>query len=505
VEFVAKLENQISPAAREATSDLRALKATLDDVSKALGRASGQTPAKAKPPTGDDQADPSKGKKSADKAAKDASKQLASLKSQLGKAAGSIEVPVKLIAGAAGVAGLVGLAKIAIGYAGMAKMEMLTQRLQLNFRSLFSKVDPSPLLRAFEKFSTNFSKTTVTGRALGDILTRTFNGVFSLLERFEPLATAAFQGMLIGALQVENALLKVQIAFAPAIVAIEDFAKSATGLDLAAKAGGVALAGIAGAAVGAAGPFVALAAAITAVSAALEQYGKLQKEWDSESSGQIWRKLKSDLGVGGSQADKEKDQGISSGADYDNISRRKALAAESAAKKANPVPAAPPATVLAPAPTANPVPAKAAGAATGAALGDGIVGGMKSKEAEVTKAGGDLARAADKGVKAAAQIKSPSRLMRENARNMGAGAVQGLEDSKGPVQDAADRSLVPQVKGSPAGGGTGTVESGPKQTHFHFDFSGLTSGNPTDIEQVVRRVINEELWKTLPQLGMPDS
>lgn len=365
---------------------------------------------------------------------------------------------------------------MAIGYAGMAKLEAVSARLALNFRSLFKGVDPSPLIRGFEKFTQNFSLTTVTGRAFGDIMTRAFNGVFILLEKFEPIASGIFQGMVLGAMVAEEGLLRLEIAFAPAIVAIEDFLASSNGMAIAGKAGMVAMGGLAAYAVVAAAPILAVGAAIAAVTAALDQFMKLQKEWDDQSSSQVWTKFKHDIGVT-SDAEFSKEQGKRSGmvtgAEYDKLH-----------------PPAPPV------PKPKPAEAAAAGTDTGAALGTGIVAGMKGKEAEVAAAGAGLAKAADKGVREAAKIHSPSRLMREKGRFMGDGLEEGLEDSKAGVQNSASSNLVPGVGG--AGGGMGGGEK-----HFHFDFSGLTSGNKEDIEEVCRRVINEEVWKMAVQAGAP--
>ncbi|MFT3773013.1 MAG: hypothetical protein QM820_47120 [Minicystis sp.] len=281
MDFVAKLDNQISPSAKEATADLLALKGALGDVNKALGSLGGQSPKSAVPEAA--KGDKATGKEDAGKKAKEQSKALQTLKANAGKASGAVSVPIKWVAATAGVAGLAGLAKLAMGYAGMAKLQALVYQTQLNFRALFKGVDPSPVLRAFQQFSKNLSAQTVTGKALGDVLTRGFNSVFRLVEKLEPVASAAFQGMVLGALYAENALLKVEIALAPYIVAVEKAVGSADGLETAAYAGALALGVLAVAAASAAAPFIAAGAAITAVAAALRQAVSLYKEWKALS------------------------------------------------------------------------------------------------------------------------------------------------------------------------------------------------------------------------------
>jgi hypothetical protein len=107
------------------------------------------------------------------------------------------------------------------------------------------------------------------------------------------------------------------------------------------------------------------------------------------------------------------------------------------------------------------------GAEAGAAMGAGIVAGMKGAEASVTAGGAGLAGAADKGVTSKAEIRSPSKVQAKRGRQMGEGLVVGLRASEAPVQAAASKALVPDVGGGGASG-RGGRGGGAKEVHFHF-------------------------------------
>lgn len=399
--------------------------------------------------------------------------------------------------------------ELAIGYRGMAQMQALTARAQYNFRMLFSGVNPAPLVRAYDRFLQNFSKASVTGQALSGIFERAFNGIFGLFERAEPYITAFMQSMLIAFLTVETAILRVRIALVPYQSALESIVSSSSLLKVASIAGSAAFVGAAAYATVAAAPFLALAAAILAVAAAFEQATKLAAEWDSESAGQIWRKIKSDVGLGGSQADKDREQGISTGAEYDAIARRKALAAEQAAARGKgpvagvPAAGAGAAAVVAGAGGTVPPVARAAGQQAGAAMGAGFVAGMKGTEDAVAKGGAALAGSADTGLKTQAKIKSPSGLMRERGHQMGEGAALGMEDSSKRVE-AAGEALVPGGPGAAgagakggAGGGLTVQQIGP----FYFS-EGMGSAAAQDLEQAIRRGINDAFEAVAIRLGV---
>ena len=333
------------------------------------------------------------------------------------------------LAGAAalGVAGVGSVAKLALGYKGMFALQGISYRLGLSFRSLFSGVNPAPVVRAATMFADQFKKTSVLGDALSGIFSRAFNGLFAGVEKVTPYVIAFTQGIAIGFLTAENYILRAQIALAPYSGMLDGIVSSATGLETAATLGGLALVGIgAKAAIGLV-PLLPYAAALAGISLALTQIIGLSKEWDENSSSQIWAQLKQDLG-----GDKVKPKGLVTGADYDKLHANDKLAPQ----------------------------AGAAGVDTGKQLAAGIVKGMSASEAAVAAGGGKLAMAANTGVRDAAKIKSPSRMMEQNALFMGQGVERGLDKSRAGIQAAGKRNLVPNLGGMSAGGGGGRSTEG---------------------------------------------
>jgi hypothetical protein len=404
-------------------------------------------------------------------------------------AGGGLAGGAKLALGAAGAlasaAAGASILQLALGYKGMARLQMITARASFDMRRLFAGINPTPALDALAKFEKNFSTTTSTGRVLQAVLTRTFDGFFKAVAAAEPYATAFLEGAIGAGLRLEVTWLKARIALFPLTDAIDKVTGKIDGIGIASTAGGGALVALGGWALWTAAPFIVLAGAITSVSAAITQASKLMDEWDQNSAGEIWKKIKGDqknfwLGEGHS----DEDYGITSGADYDTVSRRKALAAEHASSKVSAAPAA-----------------KSAGVETGKALGDGVVLGMAATEAAVAAAGGKLALAADKGVKAAAKIKSPSRLMRERGGQMGEGAALGIEDKAPRVQEAADRSLVPSA--SPGGGGrAGAAGAGITIAQIGPFIIEGSAGKTGDLEAMLRAKIPQIADEILRRIAL---
>jgi hypothetical protein len=484
VNFNVELTSNISATARADEAALKALRGALLDVDKAVKGVSGQTPQNAIPEGA--KADKATGKSDADRKVKEQSKALDLLKKNASKASGAIEVPIKWVAAAAGVAGFAGLAKMAMGYAGMAKLQTLVFQTQMNFRALFRGVDPSPVLRAFEKFSKNLSGTTVTGKALGDILTRGFNSFFRLVEKLEPLASAAFQGMVLGALYAENALLKAEIAFAPYIVAVEKAIGTESGLETAAYAGAIALGVLAVAAAAAAAPFVAAGAAIMAVSAAIQQAVKLYREWDELMAARKKEQLANE-GFGDAA------YGIKVGKQAKRVYVDKS---GKAVEDYGPPISADEQRRLDLAKATAP-----AGTDAGKALGDGLVKGMNASEAAVKAAGGKLADAATQGVREKAEIHSPSKKMARDGRYMGEGVEQGIDASAPDVQAAAERSLVPEIPSAPKGSPSASKSLASVVMHNVFQIMG---GNKEETKAAVLEALDEIVLKAKIQAGVPD-
>lgn len=403
-----------------------------------------------------------------------------------GKAAVSaLSGVLPLLAAGFGVAGAAGAVKMALGYRGVAQLQAITARAEVNVRKLFTGVDPSPVVRAYNRFTQIFSASTVTGKVFGDVITRSFNQLFAAVEKAEPLVTGFAQGMLLAFLYAENGVLRARLALAPYSEMLGDiFSKSAL-VKAAAIGGGLAIAVAGGYAAIAAAPFLTLAAAITAVVSAYEQATKLAKEWDENSSGQIWNKLADDLGV--NDARKARDKAYLSGGHSDADTNAffasqqpKAQAGASGASAAAKSGGEAGAAGAAAAKKGNdPGAAAAAGAAAGTAMAAGMVAGMAGGKAAVEAAGKDLAGAADKGVRDKAEIKSPSKLFRREGAYMGQGTVGGIRDQADAVQEAAEQALVPRPPrgGRAQGAASGGVVVNHLEVHAPhvFDEGGLAA------------------------------
>lgn len=394
---------------------------------------------------------------------------------QLAKGAeGAVSWAKKGAAAAAGAAGMSsawgaakGLASIAMGYRGMGQLNRLAFQAQYNFRRLFVGVDPAPVVRAFDKLTQAFNPKSFMGAELGKILTRSFNGVFALVEKAQPYVTAFGQWFVYAFLLAENAVLRARIALVPYEPLLGGIVGKTGLMRTAAIGGGLALGILAVYAAAAAAPFVLLAAAITSVASALEQLSKLQKEWDENSAGQIWRKLKSDVGSGPAGGS-DKDRGVVTGADYDRMQAARA---------------------------------SAAGRKTGEALADGVVAGMASKESAVAAGGAALAKAADTGAKTEGKIRSPSRKMRDEVgAQLGAGVEMGLRASAPGVQQAAGEAFVPRAPSAPRGA-SAAPGGGRREVHVHIHTHGPVYGSRSALEALIRDVVIDQSEEIVTALG----
>jgi hypothetical protein len=403
----------------------------------------------------------------------------------LGGAAAQAKALALSLGAVAGVQGGLGLAKIAIGYQGMARLQMITYQAHLQIRSLFRGVDSRPLERAYLQFTKLFSLSTVTGQAISKGLTRGFNGLFSAIEKAEPYFSGFVRGMVLGALKVEGAWLRARIFLFPLTDAIEDATGKIDGVKLAAYAGvaavgllaakglgllslgGAALTagkamlglatstGVAGtAALGAAGPWLAFAAAIGAVVLAGYNFVKLVEEWDTDLV------LRS-LGIGGGESDADR---LNRQFDEEAAARKKA--GKPSLVRMVDTPAAAP--VAAPPPPSVDLVA-GVWRKTGAAMGAGMVVGLKSQEGAVAAAGAALVGAGKRGADTAADIHSPSRLFRrEVGAQIGEGTRLGLKDSEKGVKEQAAASLVPSPR--EVGAAPAAAPAGPSVAlHFYGD------------------------------------
>lgn len=420
----------------------------------------------------------------------------------------------------AGVSGALGLAKVAIGYQGMARLQVISYQAGLQIRSLFRGVDSRPLERAYLQFTKLFSLSTTTGQAVSKGLTRGFNGLFSAIEKAEPYVSGFIRGMVLGALKVEGAWLAARIWLFPLTDALEDATGKVDGVKVAAYAGVVAVGLLAAkgtgilsvgsaaltaskgltllaargtaavfAATGAAAPWLAFAAAIGAVVAAGYQLSKLMDEWDTDV-------MLRALGIGGGESDADR---MNRQFDEEAAARRKA-GKKSLVREVDQLPAAAGPRMAGDAWMDTRSQALIDGKKTGAAMGAGIVTGLKSKEAEVAAAGGALAAAADRGVRSAADIHSPSRLFRKEARYMGQGAELGLKDSAKGVQMAAAESLVPSPRAAAAPSSGGAAGGAPASVTLYF-MGDINVGAGVD-RQEVRESFDEAMTAMLQQVGV---
>lgn len=85
--------------------------------------------------------------------------------------------------------------------AAWTRLEMLRDR-------LFKKINVEPIARAIDKFAIFFDTSTVSGKILEEQITKLFNGIGGLVERLSELSRPFMEGLLIGFLQVELAVLR---------------------------------------------------------------------------------------------------------------------------------------------------------------------------------------------------------------------------------------------------------------------------------------------------------
>ncbi len=153
----------------------------------------------------------------------------------------------------------------------IARRQMLsignqTKRLRDNLDLLFKGVRIEVFLSALEKILSLFSQSTATGRALKTIMETIFNPIIKQVSKIGPLVKRFFQGMVIAALIVLVALLKLGLVLKKVFgdtTFLQDVDKMNLALDLGAIAMGAIIGVIAVLALG----FVALAAAVLIASA----------------------------------------------------------------------------------------------------------------------------------------------------------------------------------------------------------------------------------------------
>lgn len=344
-----------------------------------------------------------------------------------GMALGAGKAAAAAAIAAIGISGLSSLNQLALGYQGVAKLNMMMARTSLQARALFSKVDSGPYLRGMDRLLTGiFGKGQVGATALGGILTRSFNTAFSVFEKAQPLISAFIDGLILGALYTENAYLKVRVALLPVTDVLEDMLASQEAINAAAQIG--------------VGFFGGITGAIRFASAAIGEMLTKAAAFVALKRGTKVANVLASLGVGGDGQSADTRDGYASPKDRKAAiaDRERLMAADDAAR---------------------------AGVDAGAAYSAGMVRGAADGAAAVKAAGKGLVGALDKGVREAGEIKSPSRLARRTARWFPEGAALGITDGASQVQAAAERSMVPDLSGFAGTMGGGAVGGAKVEIH----------------------------------------
>ena len=101
------------------------------------------------------------------------------------------------------------------GIAARRALSLNTQmeKLRSNFQGLFRGLRIEGPLRLFHELVKVFSQTRDTGRALGDIFERMLNPLFDSMGSHTSFVRSFFEGMVLGALKLEEGILKTRNAF----------------------------------------------------------------------------------------------------------------------------------------------------------------------------------------------------------------------------------------------------------------------------------------------------
>lgn len=153
----------------------------------------------------------------------------------------------------------------------IARRQMLgidnqTQRLRRSLDRIFSGLRIAPFLSSLDEILSLFSQSTATGRALKTIVEALFQPMIDQVGVLGPVVRRFFQGMVIGALVITIALLRVRNALRDTFGGSELFA-NVDALEVALFAGVAAMAIMFGVAVGLTAIFVLWSVAIAAVVA----------------------------------------------------------------------------------------------------------------------------------------------------------------------------------------------------------------------------------------------
>jgi hypothetical protein len=400
-----------------------------------------------------------------------------------------------------GVSAAGALLNLGLGYQGVARLAGITARAQYNFRGLFKGTDSKPMLDSLDRMVGMLSPATKTGKALGDLLRGSFNAVGKAIEFVTPFAERFFAGMILGGKLARLGFTYIEIGVLKLISAIPGAAAlvSKFGSGWGPFAAGAALVSgvltvIAIKAAIVAAPFIAAAVAVTMLTSALK---KLSEEWDENSSNNLWEGIKNTLGVTSDEEYQGNVKGVARALTPDEYDKKHKLG-----KYAQPAFG----SVAAMEPVSK-SDTKAAGVDVGKQLGAGMVAGMNASMPDVKAAGAQLSSAAEEGAIARAEIYSPSRRMKKKVGwQLGFGVRDGILDTQGDVQAAAETAFVPNVSASmnvasratsgQSGGGNGRVLLIDCRGANFYGLDGASG-----FVQMIRATVSDQFEEVREQVG----
>ena len=447
------------------------------------------------------------------------------LASSLGKLAPGLGALTIGLAGAgAAVVGFGALFSKAIDSqpAAMARLNAITARFNLGLKNLFKGVDTKPFLNSLDRMAAMFDANTATGRVMGKFLSDVFKGVGDVVTALTPVAEEAFGGILIIGMRVQRAFVELQTAayeIGTAILdSIPDSSFKALGSAVASVKEGftslwnsVSRIGEIFRAVGNNGTlmngiFSAGTTIINTLGGALDAAGVI-----------LGGLIDVIVGVLSGDATKAFDglKTVAVGA-FKSIANTVLGAAELIAKAIDAI-------------AGTDLTSKIKGAKdwvkelgksgkegqektkeVGASLGDGMVKGMEDKNSALYEAGKRAAKEVIRGAKDEAEVKSPSRKMRNQVGlQMAKGVALGIEDGGPQVDKAARDNLVPNVDPSLAlnaaarSGSSGGSGKGAKI--FYLQPGAIviqgTGNMEKDAREMLRNLISDEADEVIDTNG----
>lgn len=411
---------------------------------------------------------------------------------------GILEAGAKTALAGIGLSGATAFMQLGLGYMGMARLAGITARAQHNMRGLFRGTDSKPLLDSLDRMVGMLSPATNTGKALGELLRGSFNAVGKAIEYVTPFAERFFAGMILGGKLARLAFTYIEVGVLKLITMIPGAAalvsKMGTGFGPFAAGAAVAGAMLGALAIKAAialAPLMALVAAATLLSTAIKE---LSDAWDENSWQQIKTELKHDFGF---TNDAEYNKALE---DRQGINKQKTLG------QTTPTTVAPLGSVAAMEPVSK-SDTKAAGVDVGKQLGAGMVAGMTATMPDVKAAGAALSSAAEEGAISRAEIHSPSHAMKRRVGwNLGFGVRDGILETAGDVQAAAEVAFVPNVDASAnapqmstsgqGGGGSGRTLLIDCRGAIFYGLDGASG-----FVQMIRATVSDQFEEVREQVG----